>query len=32
MQHYDEWYNTKSTRGLARTERLGSENDLDKKQ
>lgn len=32
MQHYDERYNLKLTRGLARTERLGSENDLDKKE
>ena len=33
MLHYDERYNTKSTRGLmARTERLGSENNLDKKE
>ena len=33
MLHYDEWYNTKATRGfMARTERLGSENNLDKKE
>ena len=33
MQHYDDWYNAKSGRGLnIRTERLGSENDLGKQE
>lgn len=32
MLHYDTVYNLKSTRGLARTERLGSDNNLDKRE
>jgi hypothetical protein len=33
MQHYDDWYNAKSGRGLnMRTERLGSENNLGKQE
>ena len=32
MQHYDIWYNVKSARGLNRSERLGSENNLSKQE
>lgn len=33
MQHYDDWYNAKSGRGLnMRTDRLGSENNLGKQE